>query len=206
MTKYAPAQISKALDHFSFIKQLIGIERLLSIAEKDHASPIIYYLSRSLPDESRVKELLVALKKNPKHIGVLIVLDAILAPYHILKHLDNCLSKIRDEKKLDVFLNHVLDSNSFWQGYCEVEVASNLKRAFGTIVLEPTLPNKKSADIRFPLNSENVFAEVTAPKKGYKYISVLEKSAELGKAVDLPSEEVRKRASDKILKELEHFS
>lgn len=196
--------IRKAVGQFSVVKQLFGIEKFLEIARSDPSSPIIYYLSKSLPDLSQIKELLDQLKKDPEHIGVLVKLDFLLRPYHILRHLDNCLSKNKDEKKLNIILDHISNSKSFWQGYCEAEVASNLKDVFGTIELEPELPNGKVADIKFLLNSEDVFAEITVPKKGYRYRNAEEKALKSGKAVRMP--DVVERASDKILAELEHFS
>jgi len=196
--------IEKAIGQFPTIGQIVGLGNLISIASKDHRSPIVYYLSKSMPSESKVEELVSVLEKDPKHIGALFILDHIVRPYHILKHLDRCLSIIKDERKLDAFLGHLLDKNSFWQGYSEVEVASNLKSIFGKIELEPKLPNEKNADIKFPLNSEEVFVEVTVPKRGYKHVKAMEKSAETGKVVKL--EAPVERATEKILAELEHFS
>ena len=62
-----------------------------------------------------------------------------LRPHYILKRLDNCLSTIKDEERLGVFMDHILNPSSFWQGYCEIEVASILKENFGAVELEPTL-------------------------------------------------------------------
>jgi len=196
--------IKTTLNQFPTIKQIVPLENLIYIIDKDPRSPIIYYLSRSLPDESKVKELVAVLEENPKHVGALLILDHILRPYYIFKHLDSCLSVIKGQGKLDAFLTHLLDKNSFWQGYCEIEVASNLKKVFGTVELEPKLPNGKLVDIKFPLGSKEVFVEVTTPKKNYKFVKAMEESAETGRAVklDAPVE----RASDKILTELEHFS
>jgi hypothetical protein len=197
------ATIKTAINQFPAIKQTVHTEDVLSIAEKDHRSPIVYYLSKSMPDESKVKKTLAVLEKNPKHIGALFILDHTLRPYYVLKHLDNCLSIIKEERKLDTFLDHLLDKNSFWQGYCEIEVASNLKSVFGKIELEPNLPDGKSADIKFPLDSKQIFVEVTAPKRSYKFIKAMEESAQTGKAIALQAPV--ERVSEKILRELEHF-
>ncbi|MHC4890785.1 MAG: hypothetical protein ACYTEO_15125, partial [Planctomycetota bacterium] len=137
------------------------------------------------------------------HIGVLMVLDNILRPYFVLKHLDTCLQDLHDKKGVNAYVSHLLDLNSFWQGYCEIEVASYLKKTFGEIELEPKLPNGKVADVKFSLNSEDVFVEVTVPKSSYKFTKAMEKSAETGKPVELPIP--TERASEKILDELQHF-
>ena len=196
--------IDSAVSQFPTIKKKIGTATLLSVAEKDQHSPIIYYLTKSMPDESKVREILKVLKEDSKHIGALVVLDHLLKPHYILKHLDKCLSIIQDESKLDASLEHLLNSNSFWQGYSEIEVAAYLKSVFGKIELEPSLDDKKNADIKFPLNSKDVFVEVTVPKRYYKYVKAMQESAEEHKVVQL--EAPVERASDKILEELKHFA
>lgn len=195
--------IDSAVSQFPTIKKKIGTATLLSLAEKDQHSPIIYYLTKSMPDESKVQEILKVLKDDPKHIGALVALDHLLRPHYVLKHLDMCLSIIQDESKLDASLGHLLNSNSFWQGYSEIEVAAYLKSVFGKIELEPSLDDK-NADIKFPLNSKDVFVEVTVPKRYYKYVKVMQESAEEHKVVQL--EAPVERASDKILEELKHFA
>lgn len=195
--------IDSALSQFPIIKEKIGKAKLLSIAEKNQHLPIIYYLTKSMPDNSKVKKMLDVLKSDPNHIGALVILDYLLKPYHILKHLDRCLAIIQNEDKLNTSLEHLLNANSFWQGYCEIEVAAYLKKMFGKIELEPIL-NEKKADIKFFLNSKEVFVEVTAPKRSYKYIKAMQESADEHKVVQL--EAPVERASDKILEELRHFA
>lgn len=177
---------------------------LLSLAKKDQHSQIIYYLTKSMPNETKVQETLKVLQNDPKHVGALVALDYHLRPHYILRHLDRCLSVIQNENKLDALLEHLLKPNSFWQGYSEIEVAAYLKVFSGVIELEPRLDDKKSADIKFPLCSKNVFAEVTVPKSYYKFVKIMQKSAEEHKVVEL--EAPVERASDKILDELKHFA
>jgi hypothetical protein len=88
--------------------------------------------------------------------------------------------------------------------YSSLLVAAQIKRLFGNIELEPKLPNGKSVDVKFQINSGDIFAEVIAPKESYKYIKKMNESAETGKVVtlEIPTE----RASEKIITELEHFS
>ena len=194
-------KLEEAISHFPTIKQFIGIDRILNLAQKDSVSPLVYYLERSLYDEDKVKQLMSDFRKNPRHVGVLIILDYYLNYYWTMKHLDHCLSEIKDCPKIDVFIRHLLDSNSFWQGYCEVEVAANVKQTFGKVELEPLMPNGKSVDVKFYLNSDEVFVEVSAPKTGDLYRKALEKAT--GRVVKLP--DVKQRAVDRLLDELEHF-
>lgn len=194
--------VAEAVKRFPVMERTIGSNKLISLAQKDPKSPLIYYLIKSQPKKSKVEELVEVLNKDPKHIGALIALDHILRPLYILSHLDNCLVNIAKEKGLDAFLNHLLNSESFWQGYCEVEVASNIKKVLGSVQLEPGLPSGKTADIKFVVDSKDVFVEVTAPKWSYKYVKKMEESA--GKVVEL--EAPVERASEKILTEFEHFA
>jgi len=196
--------IGSAVNQFPTIKSKIGTSILISLAKKDAHSPIIYYLTKSIPDESKVQETVKVLQDDPNHIGALVTLDYHLRPHYILNHLDWCLSIIRNENKLDTLLEHLLNPNSFWQGYSEIEVAAYLKVLSGEIELEPKLDDKKSADIKFQLNSESIFAEVTVPKSHYKFIRIMQKSAKEHKVVELKAP--IERASDKILDELKHFA
>ena len=163
-----------------------------------------YFLSKSNPDVSKVEELVNVLKKEPKHIGAVYVLDHILRPYYLIKYLDSCLETIKDQEKLLKYITHLTEKGSFWQGYCEIEVAANIKKLFGEIELEPKLPNGKSADIKFPLGSDDIFVEVTAPKRSYKYIKRMNESADTGQVVQL--EAPVERASEKVISELNHFA
>lgn len=196
--------IDSAVNQFPIIKKRIDISRLLSLADEDKYSPIIYYLTKSMPDKQKVQEILKVLEENPNHIGALVALDYLLRPYYILKHLDKCLSIIQDENNLNSFLEHLLNPDSFWQGYSEIEVAAYLKNTFGKIELEPSLGDKKKADIKFSLNSNDVFVEVTTPKRHYKHVKAMQESAKKHKFVQL--EAPVERASDKILEELKHFA
>jgi hypothetical protein len=198
------SQIETAIEQFPTLKKRIGNDRLLSIAKEDLHSPIIYYLVRSQPDLSKVQDMLNVLSKEPKHVGALIILDHLVRPYHTLKHLDNCLASIQNESKLTASLEHLLHSDSFWQGYSEIEVASSFKGIFGKVELEPSLGSGKNADVRFTMNSHDVFVEVTVPKMHYKFVKLMEESAEKHEAIQL--EAPVERASDKILEELEHFA
>lgn len=194
-------KLKEAISQFPMIEQVIGIDTILNLAQRDSRSPLVYYLKRSLRDEDKVNQLMLDFEKNPKHVGVLIALDYYLNCYWTMKHLDRCLSEIKNCGKIDVFIGHLLDSNSFWQGYCEIEVAANVKQTFGEVELEPSLPNGKSVDVKFYLNTNEVFIEVSAPKTGYLYSKALEKATE--KVVKLP--DVKQRAVDRLLEELEHF-
>lgn len=196
--------IDSALSQFPTLREKIGKAKLLSIAEKNQHLSIIYYLTKSIPDNTKVKKMLYVLKDDPNHIGALVILDYILRPHYILKHLDRCLATIQDESRLNALLEHLLNANSFWQGYCEIEVAAHLKKMFGKIELEPSLNGEKKADVKFSLNCKDVFVEVTAPKRHYKYIKAMQESAEEHKVVQL--EAPVERASDKILDELNHFA
>jgi len=64
---------------------MIDVERLLTIARDNDGSPILYYLSKSLADGSRIDALVEKLKENPNQIGVLVCLDAILRSHYILE-------------------------------------------------------------------------------------------------------------------------
>jgi hypothetical protein len=130
-------------------------------------------------------------------------LDYYLRPYHTIKHLDRCVGVIASEKKLEVALFHLIDPESYWQGYSEIEVAAYVKKQFGNISLEPLLPRSKSVDMKYVFNDQNYFVEVTAPKSYYKFQEKMEESAKTGKAVTL--EDATSRASEKILAEVEHF-
>lgn len=196
--------LETTLEQFPTIKQMIPVEHLIKMADNDPHSPLIYYLSKSNPDVSKVENLVNRLKQEPKHIGVIFSLYHILRPYHTIKYLDSCLGIIKDEEKLGKCISHLIDKESFWQGYCEIEVAANLKKLFGEIELEPKLPNGKSADIKFPLGSDEIFVEVTAPKRSYTFTKRMEESADTGQVVQL--EAPVERASEKIVAELEHFS
>jgi hypothetical protein len=193
--------LKKAIPQLPTIKHVIGVDKILLLSQKDSASPLAHYIRRRLPDESKVKQLMSEFEKNPKHVGVLILLDRHLNCLWTMKHLDDCLSEIKDCNKIDVFVRHITDSNSFWQGYCEIEVAANIRRPFGKTELEPSLPNGKSVDIKFYLDSDQIFSEVSAPKKGNLYSKALEKATK--KVVELP--DVKQRAHDRLLEELKHF-
>ena len=157
--------LEKALDQFPTIKQVITLEKLLELVKKNPHEHFIYYLSKSSPKVSKVQEMLDALKEKPNDGVALLVLGLLIETYCIMKHLDGFLETIKDEPKLGKYISHLTEPNSFWQGYSEIEVASNLKQIFGDIELEPKLANGKSVDVKFQLGSEDVFVEVTAPKR-----------------------------------------
>jgi len=196
-------EIISALEQFSIIKDLIGVEKVLELFKRDEKSPFIYYLEKSLVDEDRVKKLLEDLKDNPGHIGILILLDLNLNKYYIMKHLNSNLAYIKSHEKLDRFIEHLLDSSSFWQGYTEIEISAYLKKLFGCIELEPLLPNGKSVDVKYSNNGQDYYIEITVPKAWYKYEKEIKKSAEKGIAVEL--EDSTDRACEKILDEVAHF-
>lgn len=183
---------------------MIPLELLIKLAEDDPNSLFVHYLSKSNPDVSEVEKLVNVLKKEPKHIGAIFALDHILRPYYLIKYLDSCLEPIKDQEKLRTYITHLIEKDSFWQGYCEIEVAANIKKLFGEIELEPKLPNGKSVDIKFPLGSDEIFVEVNAPKRSYKHIKRMNESAETGQVVQL--EAPVERASERIIEELNHFS
>jgi hypothetical protein len=183
---------------------VIPLEALIKLAKDDPNSLFVHYLSKSNPDVSKVEKLVNVLKKEPKHVGAIFALDHILRPFHIMKYLDSCLESIKDQEKLGKFVAHLTEKDSFWQGYCEIEVAANIKKLFGKIELEPKLPNEKSVDIKFPLGSDEIFAEITAPKRSYKFIERMRESVDTGQVVQL--EAPAERASEKIIAELNHFA
>ena len=72
---YEESVMRETVNQFPNISGLIGIERLLSVASNDSNSPIIYYLYKSLPDETGIQELVEVLKEETRHIGALAILD-----------------------------------------------------------------------------------------------------------------------------------
>lgn len=197
-------EIEGALKQFPNIAEVIGLESLKELEKADEKAPVVFLLKKTVvEDKGKLEKLFEAYKENPEHVGIIVAIDYYLRPYYILKHLDSNLATIKSENKLGVYITHLLDSKSFWQGYSEIEVAAYLKKLFGNVELEPNLPNGKSVDAKYSLNGQDYFVEVTVPKPWYRYQQKMEESAETGGVVKL--EDSTDRACDKILNEVEHF-
>ena len=196
--------LETALEQFPTIKQIITLEKVLELLKNDPYSLFIYNLSKSNPKISKLQEMIGVLKKDPTHVGAMVILYEMIKPFCMMKYLDSFLEAIKDEDKLSKYIAHLTEKNSFLQGYSEIEVAANLKKIFGAIELEPKLANGKSVDVKFLLGSGEIFVEVTAPKKSQKYMEKMEESADTGNVVEL--EAPVERASEKIIGEIKHFS
>lgn len=191
------------IENFPSIKTLVTLEKLLDLTDKNPHEHFIHYLSKSNPNPSKIIELQNVIKRTRDGTAI-ICLGWLIEPYCIMKYLDDFLGAIKNEEKLGKYISHLTEESSFWQGYSEIEVAANIKNVFGKIELEPKLPNDKSVDVKFQLGAEDIFVEVTAPKRSEKYRERIEESAETGTVVTLPIPV--ERASEKIVGEIKHFS
>jgi hypothetical protein len=196
--------VFQGIKQFPTIGKKVDTKRLSDLLKEDPDSAFLNCLAKSIPDEERLKHLVKILEQNPNHLNALVGLDLLLRPYNVMKYLDTCLDAIQDARKLNAAIEHLMKSDSFWQGYSEIEVAANIKRVFGNVELEPSLGNEKKADVKFIMDSKEIFLEVTVPKRSYAYVKLIEESVRERKVVQL--EAPVERAGEKILTELEHFA
>jgi len=191
------------LQDFPVIMELIGKDWFLSKLNEGQKHPLIFYLSKGRPDHSKIESLQKQLKEIKDKASIMLIVYELQHHHFVLTHLEQCLSALKEESRIQRILNHLKNEEHFWRGYSEAEVAALLKKKFGEIEIEPQLPNGKSTDIKFKIRNNWIFAEVTTPEKGQKFSEIMEKTVAAKEATMLPGSVDRART--KISKEYDHF-
>lgn len=190
--------LDEAIYVFPNILKTIPLDRLQSICEKDPKNPLIYHLLKSHQFKEKVEDALETLQHNPRDLNSVYVLEFLGEHQFCLKDLDEYLGTLEGVEGLNTMVERLV--TSFHQGYTEIESSFLFMKLFGNIILEPKLPNGKSADLSYEHDGQ-VFVEIIAPEMGYHTERTFERAK--GKVTLLPS--TMERAEGKILAELEHF-
>jgi len=191
------------LSKFPVMRSLLGewIQKELASGRAEHE--LICWLQKGEPDREKVARVI----KQGINAATVITVDRLTLHHNRLSNLENILSSLRDEPRLNGFLDHLRSPDDFWQGYAEVECAALFKRCFGSVELEPHLPNCKEVEFRFFLKGTPIYVEVAAPKSGQKFEDILAQHIALAgehpKAFEVPDS--RDRVKDAILQQFEHF-
>jgi len=194
------------LKEFSAIAGLIGEDWFLRELDEGSKHPLITYLAKGRPNYSKIEHLNEELKKTedgPVKASTMLIIYELQYHFFVLAHLNHCLEVLNGEPRLGEILDHLTCEDHFWNGYSEAEIGSLLKEKFGEIELAPTLPNGKSADVKFKVEGTWIYAEVTTPEKGQKFSEIMKQAIATEEAVKLDDSTGRVR--QKIHEEFEHF-
>lgn len=194
--------ITKYLTAFPTIRLLLG-EWVESQITAQIKHPLIQYLQKGEPDWEKIGSV----KKGPLDATAYIIIDYLQHHHNHLNNLERCLAILHGEQRLERFLTHLKQKETFWQGYAEIETTALFKQVFGEVMIEPHLPNCKYVEFTFSLGDVSIFVEVAAPKMGQKFEDVLTQYATTERKVvfvRLPDD--RNRIKDAILQQFSHFN